>query len=37
MKLVVLLAAAIGAIGVVIVWRTQHGPEVWHTTVDAPS
>ncbi|WP_255605487.1 hypothetical protein [Mycolicibacterium xanthum] len=41
MKLVVLLTAAVGAIAAVMVWRTQHGPEVWHTlpdhNADAPS
>jgi hypothetical protein len=34
MKLVLLLAAAVVA---VIVWRSRHGAEVWHTAADAPS
>ncbi|WP_268788539.1 hypothetical protein [Mycolicibacterium iranicum] len=35
MKLVLLLAAGVAA-AAVTVWRTQHGPEVWHTASDAP-
>ena len=34
MKLVLLLAAAVVA---VIVWRSRHAAEVWHTAADAPS
>jgi hypothetical protein len=34
MKLVLLLAAAVAA---VIVWRSRHGAEVWHTAADAPA
>lgn len=36
MKLVLLLAAGVAAVAAVTVWRTQHGPEVWHTASDAP-
>ena len=31
MKLVLLLAAAVAAVAGLVVWRTQHGPEVWHS------
>ncbi|WP_260756131.1 hypothetical protein [Mycobacterium sp. SMC-8] len=31
MRLVLLLGAAIAAVAAVLVWRTQHGAEVWHT------
>lgn len=31
MKLVLLLGAGIAAAVAVVVWRTQHGAEVWHT------
>jgi hypothetical protein len=37
MKRVLLLAAAVAAAATLIVWRTQHGAEVWHTAPDAPS
>ena len=36
MKLVLLLTAGIAAAAAAIVWRTQHGAEVWHTA-DTPS
>ncbi|MDA2892273.1 hypothetical protein PDG61_15225 [Mycolicibacterium sp. BiH015] len=36
MKLVLLLATGVAAVAAVTVWRTQHGPEVWHTASDAP-
>ena len=36
MKLVLLLVAAV-AVAAVLVWRTQHSPEVWHTAADVPS
>jgi len=36
MKMVLLLAA-VAAVATLIVWRTQHGAEVWHTAPDAPS
>jgi len=31
MKRVLLLVAGVAATAAVVVWRTQHGPEVWHT------
>jgi hypothetical protein len=34
MKLVLLLAAVAAA---VVVWRSRHGAEVWHTAADTPS
>ena len=34
MRLVVLFAAVAVA---VIVWRSRHGVEVWHSAADAPS
>ncbi|MDW5609271.1 MULTISPECIES: hypothetical protein [Mycolicibacterium] len=41
MKPVLLLGAGIAAAVAVFVWRTQHGPEVWHTApnpgADLPS
>ena len=37
MKRVLLLAAAVAAAATLVVWRTQHGAEVWHTAADAPS
>ena len=37
MKLVLLLAAAAAAVASVVVWRTQHGPEVWHSLSETPS
>ncbi len=37
MKWVLLLAATIAVAAAGIVWRTQHGPEVWHTATGAPS
>ena len=37
MKMVLLLAAGVAAVATLVVWRTQHGAEVWHTAADAPS
>lgn len=37
MKRVLLFAAAAGAVAALVVWRTQHGAEVWHTVADVPS
>ena len=37
MKMVLLLAAGVAAAATLVVWRTQHGAEVWHTAADAPS
>ncbi|CAA0116461.1 Uncharacterised protein [Mycolicibacterium vanbaalenii] len=37
MKMMLLLAAAVAAAAALVVWRTQHGAEVWHTTTDMPS
>jgi hypothetical protein len=37
MKLVVLFAAGIAVAVAVIVWRSRHGAEVWHTAADAPA
>ena len=37
MKMVLLLAAGVAAVVTLVVWRTQHGAEVWHTAADAPS
>ncbi|MBB2989009.1 hypothetical protein FHR72_000466 [Mycolicibacterium iranicum] len=34
MKQVLLVAAGCAAAIAVVVWRTQHGPEVWHTATD---
>jgi hypothetical protein len=34
---VLLLGAGAVAIAALIVWRTQHGPEVWHSLADQPS
>jgi hypothetical protein len=36
MRLVVLLATVAIAVAV-IVWRSQHSVEVWHTAADTPS
>jgi len=36
-KIVLLLAAVFAAAAAVIVWRTQHGAEVWHAVADVPS
>lgn len=37
MKVLLLLATAAAAAAALLVWRTQHSPEVWHTLADAPS
>jgi hypothetical protein len=37
MKMVLLLTAAVAAAATLVVWRTHHGAEVWHTAPDAPS
>lgn len=41
MRPVILLGAGLAAAVVVLVWRTRHGPEVWHTApnpnTDLPS
>jgi hypothetical protein len=34
---VLLLAAGLAGVGALVVWRTQHSPEVWHTLADEPS
>lgn len=36
MRLMLLLGAGLVA-AAVLVWRTQHGPEVWHTLPDPAS
>jgi hypothetical protein len=33
----VLLASGIVAAVAVMVWRSRHGVEVWHTAADAPA
>jgi hypothetical protein len=37
MRLLVLFATGIVAAAAVIVWRSRHGVEVWHSTADVPS
>jgi len=37
MKVVLLLATGFAGAVALVVWRTQHSPEVWHTLADAPS
>jgi hypothetical protein len=37
MRLVALIAAGIVAAAAVVVWRSRHGAEVWHTVADAPT
>ena len=37
MKMVLLIGAAVAAIAALMVWRTQHGAEVWHTAAGTPS
>ena len=36
MKTVLLLGAGVAAAAALVVWRTQHGAEVWHTATDVP-
>lgn len=36
MKLVLLLGAGLAVTAAVVVWRTQHGAEIWHTASGAP-
>lgn len=37
MKPVLLLAGGVAAAAAVVVWRTQHGAEVWHTAQGSES
>jgi hypothetical protein len=37
MRRVALIATGIVAAVAVIVWRSRHGVEVWHTAADVPS
>jgi len=37
MKVMLLFVAGIAAAAALVVWRTQHSPEIWHTLPDAPS
>ena len=37
MKVALLLAAALAVAAALVVWRTQHGDEVWHTVAESPS
>lgn len=37
MKLVLALAAGAAVVASLVVWRTQHGAEVWHRLDETPS
>ncbi len=37
MKVLLSLVAGIATAAALVVWRTQHSPEIWHTLADTPS
>ena len=37
MKVMLILVAGIAAAAALVVWRTQHSPEIWPTLPAAPS
>jgi hypothetical protein len=37
LRLLFVLATGIGAAAAIMIWRSRHGVEVWHTAADVPA